>query len=139
MAFYSLQEVIFETFDLLYTKVKMGAMLQRPGQLELTLMSIFSVYVRGAAMYLPFAAIGLFHKSRRENYNVNDIKVTYALFCCTAVLEIFTMQAMQRKMKSSGMVAQYSLLGFFVRNKRHTQKMSILRTAFLESKNRSTR
>jgi hypothetical protein len=121
-----LQEVVFETFDMLYTKVKMVAMFQTLLPVDLTLMNAFSMYVRGAAMYLPFAAIGLFHKSRRENYNINDIKVTYALFCCTAALEIFSMYSMKLKMRSSGMVAQYSLLGFFVRNERHTKKMSIL-------------
>jgi hypothetical protein len=29
----------------------------------------------------------LFHKSHRESYNVLDVKVTYALLCCTAALE----------------------------------------------------
>uniref|UniRef100_A0ACD5XYP0 Uncharacterized protein n=1 Tax=Avena sativa TaxID=4498 RepID=A0ACD5XYP0_AVESA len=52
-----------------------------------SLLKHFSGYVRISAALLPWAAIGLFHKSHRDAYNDNDVKVTYALFCCTAVLE----------------------------------------------------
>jgi hypothetical protein len=37
----------------------------------------------------PWAAVGLFHNSHREAYNDTDAKITYAILCCTAVLEVF--------------------------------------------------
>ncbi|XBI83397.1 hypothetical protein VPH35_091912 [Triticum aestivum] len=120
MAYESLQEGLSETFGLLYTKAKMAHIR------EITLVQICSSYVREATTYLSFAAIGLFHKSHREAYNVNDVKVTYALLCCTAVLELFSQFADRIKLTSSGMVAQYSLVGFFARNKRHSKKTRIL-------------
>jgi hypothetical protein len=76
-------------------------------------------------MYLPFVAIGLFHKSHREAYNVHDVKVTYTLLCCTAALEFLSLaiRKVMFRQRLSGMVAQYSLVGFFASNKRHTKKM----------------
>uniref|UniRef100_R7W706 DUF4220 domain-containing protein n=1 Tax=Aegilops tauschii TaxID=37682 RepID=R7W706_AEGTA len=120
MAYESLQEGLYETFGLLYTKAKMAHIT------EVSLMQKISNNIREATMYLSFAAIGLFHKSHREAYNINDVKVTYALLCCTAVLELFSQFADRIKLTSSGMVAQYSLVGFFARNKRHSKKMHIL-------------
>ncbi|CAL5082823.1 unnamed protein product [Urochloa decumbens] len=80
-------------------------------------------------------AIGLFHNSHREGYNGRDVKITYILLCCTAALEVLSVFSnanfgRRRRInpvtdKSSwpGMVPQYSLAGFFVRNKRHAKKM----------------
>ncbi|CAM0952953.1 unnamed protein product [Alopecurus aequalis] len=91
------------------------------------LKAIGPIYVRTAAMYLPFVAIGLFHNSHREGYNVHDVKVTYVLLCCTAVLEFIStninMRQQQFQLRVLGGVAQYSLVGFFANNKKHTKMM----------------
>uniref|UniRef100_A0ACD5XT58 Uncharacterized protein n=1 Tax=Avena sativa TaxID=4498 RepID=A0ACD5XT58_AVESA len=129
-AYASLQEGLFNIFDLLYTKEKMVVTFQRAALEEddLRLKDVFPFYVRGAAFYLPFVAIGLFHKSCREIYNSNDVKVTYGLFSCTAALELFSMMSrmLQPRLcgnQLSGMVSQYSLIGFFASNKTHSKKM----------------
>ncbi|KAF7092665.1 hypothetical protein CFC21_095124 [Triticum aestivum] len=46
---------------------------------EVSFLDFFSYILWAAAVYLPFTAIGLLHKSHREAYDVNDVKVTYAL------------------------------------------------------------
>ncbi|XP_020183968.1 uncharacterized protein [Aegilops tauschii subsp. strangulata] len=132
-AYASLQGELFKMFDLLYTKAKMITMFaETPTTDGITSMSFFSGCVRLAAIFLPLAAIGLFHKSRRDAYNINDVQVTYTLFCCTAVLEYISMStvmfvsALMDAIIPSGMVAQYSLVGFLIRNKRHSKKMCIL-------------
>ncbi|XP_044414056.1 uncharacterized protein [Triticum aestivum] len=48
-----------------------------------------ALFIRLPANVLPWAALALFHNSHREAYDDNDVKVTYVLFCCTAVLEYF--------------------------------------------------
>lgn len=108
--------------------------------------------------------MGLFHNSHREAYNANDVKVTYALFYCTAVLEFYSISLMRESIASMGQVkfslgslvaslyeqakttglvgsllsalsnevlktsfvGQYTLVGFFARNKRHIKKMCIV-------------
>uniref|UniRef100_A0A0D9XHR8 DUF4220 domain-containing protein n=1 Tax=Leersia perrieri TaxID=77586 RepID=A0A0D9XHR8_9ORYZ len=47
------------------------------------------------AVIMPFAALGLFHNSHREEYNGHDIKVTYTLLCCTAVVELYSFSHQQ--------------------------------------------
>nr|XP_025882960.1 uncharacterized protein LOC107277886 [Oryza sativa Japonica Group] len=106
-AYYLLQNNLSDTFDLLYTKEKMS--LKTPPteeletglhhfvelykQLNYTLFSslseFFGTVIRELAMFLPFTAIGLFHQSNRKSYNDKDVKVTYALLCCTAVIEFY--------------------------------------------------
>uniref|UniRef100_A0A0D3HB40 DUF4220 domain-containing protein n=1 Tax=Oryza barthii TaxID=65489 RepID=A0A0D3HB40_9ORYZ len=70
-----------DTFYRLYTKSKMLNK-QHYGRL--------GWYLRLGSAYLPFASIGLFHNSHREAYNSSDVKVTYMLLCCTAVIEYFS-------------------------------------------------
>ncbi|RLN27773.1 hypothetical protein C2845_PM05G12690 [Panicum miliaceum] len=88
-------------------------------------------------MVLPWAAIGLFHKSHREAYNDIDVKITYAIFCCTALLEassivplmwvpdfnksIFSLLFKMERWPE--MVAQYSLVGYLARNRKHSGMM----------------
>ncbi|XBI34074.1 hypothetical protein VPH35_119923 [Triticum aestivum] len=100
---------------------------------EVSFLDFFSYILWAAAVYLPFTAIGLLHKSHREAYDVNDVKInTNTLFCGTVVLEflsgIFHMSVMCLSdiLISLGMVSQYSLVNFFVRNKRHNKKMCVL-------------
>ncbi|CAM0958848.1 unnamed protein product [Alopecurus aequalis] len=133
----SLQEGIFDTSDRLYTNKKFVVMypeiIRDP---DLGLKKMVHVYVRIAVTYLPFAAIGLFHNSRREAYNVHDVKVTYALLCCTSLLEVHSWTSLVQAYSwminvvpelelstSISVVAQYSLVGFFASDKKHTKRM----------------
>jgi hypothetical protein len=125
-AYFSLQEGLSETFNLLYTRQKTLLPTFSEEEGTLGLLSVFSTLIRLAAIVLPFAAIGLFHKSDREVYNVNDVKITYALFCCTTVIQFFSMHVMMISSRSPGKITQYSLVGFFLRNKRHSKKMFFL-------------
>jgi hypothetical protein len=122
-----LQKGLFDSFDRIYTKYKFALMLGEE-DLQITQLrpnDIVSLCVRGATMCLPVVAIGLFHKSHREAYNVHDVKVTYALLCCTAALESYSVLGTRAMFPPtvSGMVAQYSLIGYFASNKKHTKKM----------------
>ncbi|PNT78226.1 hypothetical protein BRADI_1g75542v3 [Brachypodium distachyon] len=90
---------------------------------------IFTSYFRIACSILPFAAIGLFHKSHREAYNDKDVKVTYILLCCTAVLEFLSYgRSLKRTFGSTlcGLVSQYNFVGFLARNEKYTMWMPIL-------------
>ncbi|KAF7067358.1 hypothetical protein CFC21_073256 [Triticum aestivum] len=136
-AYILLQNRLFSIFNILYTKSKiLGSFKEEedPSGLEL-----LSLYIRLSASLLPWAAIGLFHKSHREAYDDNDVKVTYALFCCTAVLEYCSCASFAfekftflkvflnaiLKVKDS-LIGQFNLVGFFARNRRHSRKMCIL-------------
>ncbi|KAF7067361.1 hypothetical protein CFC21_073259 [Triticum aestivum] len=83
-----LQNRLSGAFDLLYTKRKMFSLMEKRRKENSTIWVFLSDCVRVSAAFLPWAAISLFHKSHRDAYNANDVKVTYALLCCTAVLEI---------------------------------------------------
>lgn len=72
-----LGKTLADTFYCLYTKAKM---------LNKQNINKFGWYLRLGSAYLPFASIGLFHNSHREAYNSCDVKVTYMLLCCTAVI-----------------------------------------------------
>ncbi|KAF2922229.1 hypothetical protein DAI22_07g096900 [Oryza sativa Japonica Group] len=180
-----LQKSLYETFDLLYTKEKMfpiilSALKRQQNYVNTnvdtdegkkeqeTLKGFCGSMLRGLLPYLSFVAIGLFHQSHRKAYNHTDVKVTYTLLCCTAVLELYgpTLQKIltsgqarvqktsfnmnspksvgkvnhakhdvQAKSKAKGklpvydimddMVSQYSLLGYFVRNRKHSVIMGV--------------
>ncbi|KAF8666096.1 hypothetical protein HU200_053808 [Digitaria exilis] len=114
------------SFLILYTKLRTAA---NKGQ-----------FIWIARMVLPFASIGLFHHSHREAYNHIDVKITYALFCCTAVLELYSWASVlsvlvnlvsSNSYESSSkvwpeIVPQYSLAGYFVRNRKHSNVMRIV-------------
>jgi hypothetical protein len=69
------------TFDRLYTKYR----------------AFGSAALRGVLVLLTFVAIRLFHQSRRgAAYDSTDVKVTYALLCCTAALEFISAGTMAR-------------------------------------------
>ncbi|KAM0916778.1 hypothetical protein ACQ4PT_009943 [Festuca glaucescens] len=181
-----LQNRLFRVFNLLYTKRKMLRIWEERREGNPGIFEYISLCVRTSTFYLPWAAIGLFHKSHREAYNANDVKVTYALFCCTAVLDtcpVFMMiestsneqakrnamqclwvkklgtlyeramatrfqwqwmtqckwanqmvgdlpsilrRALSNLVLKNSYVGQYSLLGLFAHNKRHSRKMCIL-------------
>ncbi|KAE8794259.1 hypothetical protein D1007_30977 [Hordeum vulgare] len=125
---------LFSMYDLFYTK---QTVLSPPsGPLRHPWLLLCGYFLRIACLTLPYTAIGLFHWSHREAYNGHDVKVTYALFCCTAMLESHSISAkmMFGDLAASGFstknpcirVSQYSLIGFFARNIRHTIKMSVL-------------
>jgi hypothetical protein len=84
-----LQNRLFHAFNLLYTKTKMLRIWEERREGNPGIFEYLSLCMRTSAFYLPWAAIGLFHKSHIEHYNANNVKVTYALFCCTAVLHSF--------------------------------------------------
>ncbi|KAG8100156.1 hypothetical protein GUJ93_ZPchr0013g37793 [Zizania palustris] len=103
-----------DTFDVLYTKQKMifpNAFLSQRRETHLPSISgpeedrnalpafdriLISMIktsggwmLRRIAVCLYFGAIALFHRCRRQAYNDTDVKVTYTLICCTAVLELY--------------------------------------------------
>ncbi|VAI63790.1 unnamed protein product [Triticum turgidum subsp. durum] len=98
-----LTDFLSQTFQLLYTKEKLHPTMVYsdlqlkdhiiPSRSE-RMVLIFCYFVRLFALYLPFAAIGLFHHSHREAYNEDDVKVTYVLLCCTAALEFYAAMLM---------------------------------------------
>ncbi|CAD6256655.1 unnamed protein product [Miscanthus lutarioriparius] len=81
--------------------------------------------LRAVVVYLTFAAIALFHKSHRENYDDTDVKITYTLLCCTAALE-FIIPGIQPDATWPDLVAQYNLLWYLVRNRKHRRLRSLL-------------
>ncbi|VAI35540.1 unnamed protein product [Triticum turgidum subsp. durum] len=123
-------------------------------KVNVSILGLLSSWLRGSALLLPWAAIGLFHNSHSEAYNADDVKVTYALFYCTAVLEFFSISLMRESIAKgqvkfnlesllagligsllsapsnevleTSFVGQYTLVGFFARNKRHIKKMCIV-------------
>ncbi|XP_025809904.1 uncharacterized protein LOC112887843 isoform X2 [Panicum hallii] len=141
----SVRKGIASAFLLLYTKLKTATI---PSLAEIEMGSEqpkWRDWIVFARFYLPWAAIGLFHKSHREAYNDTDVKITYALFCCTALLEAYSIASVT-EIKSlklpdyfksiprglfnreqwPEMVAQYSLVGYFARNRKHSRMMRIV-------------
>ncbi|KAM0870089.1 hypothetical protein ACQ4PT_040241 [Festuca glaucescens] len=97
--------------------------------------------LRYTVVILLLASTVLFHFSRREAYIDKDVKVTYALLCCTLFLEALSFffgimrgtEGTEEKdirltftRTVDGKVSQYNLIGFFVRHKKHYILMSIL-------------
>jgi hypothetical protein len=85
-----------------------------------------------ACTVLPWISIGFFHFSDREAYNDIDVKITYAILCCGVVLDtsssIFPIvlavaDPEKNPLRAAWpeMVAQYSLIGYFARSKRHNK------------------
>jgi hypothetical protein len=89
---------------------------------------------------LPWASIGLFHRSyhiEEARNDIIDVKFTYGIFCCTAVLELFAAMpigfwdlddvylSQERVVKWPQMVTQYSFIGYFASNKKHSNWMRI--------------
>ncbi|XP_037435745.1 uncharacterized protein LOC119302807 [Triticum dicoccoides] len=162
-AYALLQNKLFGAFDVLYTKRKMFILWDERSKVNVSILGLLSSWLRVSALFLPWAAIGLFHNSHSEAYNADDVKVTYALFYCTAVLEFYSISLMRESIakgqvkfslgslvaglyeqaKTTGLigsllsalsnevlktsfVGQYTLVGFFARNKRHIKKMCIM-------------
>ncbi|EMS47512.1 hypothetical protein TRIUR3_06764 [Triticum urartu] len=148
-AYCKLQHWLSETFQLLYTKEKMFSLEfvfvgqtnniahARASMSEQIVGFFSSGLVRLFAMYLPFAAVALFHCSHREVYREDDVKVTYVLLCCTAALEgnAMFLKSLRRGRENrkqtdeplfADMVSQYNLIGLLVRNKKHSRMMRIL-------------
>ncbi|GJN34619.1 hypothetical protein PR202_gb23299 [Eleusine coracana subsp. coracana] len=148
-AYLSLQTGLCKVFSLLYTKMKstfadietlshLNQLAREPKKREFMLVTM-GWLIRTLRMVLPFAAIGLFHKSHRDSYNEADVKITYALFICGPLLEIYSVFSLswvsilsrgfgiQYRIVSiwPAMVAQYSLIGFFTRNEKHCKTMHI--------------
>jgi hypothetical protein len=109
-----LQKGLSNTFDLLYTKANVAFHSLRIGRRHFKddVLFLLGQYLRLACTILPFAAIGLFHHSHREAYDDKDVKVTYTLLCCTAVMEFFSFSNGFGS-EFSGMVAQCSFIGCF--------------------------
>lgn len=75
---------------------------------------------------MPMVALGLFHKSHKEGYSNGDVMVTYALFACTGVFHLFaSLNRLGYVPVWPQEVAQYSLIGFFV--KKHNKCVESLR------------
>ncbi|KAF7074344.1 hypothetical protein CFC21_079228 [Triticum aestivum] len=143
-----LQGGLSNMFNLFYTKETLST--PSSGHMRHPWQLYWGLLLRYTCLYLPWAAIGLFHNCHREAYNDYDVKVTYALFCCTAVLETYSMgtkmsltdsflskfgdipavvrlfPVLTKKRRSQFRVSQYSLIGFFARKRRHSMKMCIL-------------
>jgi hypothetical protein len=133
-------------FLLLYTKVKTaGFVTYTEMALGLNFCDFLKISCRGLIQYsrvvLPWASIGLFHRSHHSeeahNGGIIDVKITYAIFCCTAVLEFFAAfpigfwdlddlyLSQERVVKWPQLVAQYSLIGYFASNKKYSKWMCI--------------
>ncbi|TVU39121.1 hypothetical protein EJB05_12526, partial [Eragrostis curvula] len=125
-----LRKNLIDVFALLYTKIKMAEGPNPGGTNKITWKEIWSGGLRNLCMYLPWAAIGLFQHSNRKAYNGIDVKITYILFSFTAVME-FIGTVTTANVHADGlwhrMVSQYSLVGFFVRNKKYTKTMSVVK------------
>ncbi|CAD6256628.1 unnamed protein product [Miscanthus lutarioriparius] len=99
---------------------------------DFTCKSYWGNQLRGVVVYLTFAAIALFHKSHRENYDDTDVKITYTLLCCTAALEFIipgikpyvnVIQTINRTWPD--LFAQYNLLWHLARNRKHRKLRSL--------------
>ncbi|TVT98450.1 hypothetical protein EJB05_56247, partial [Eragrostis curvula] len=125
-----LRKNLIDVFALLYTKIKMAEGPNPGGTNKITWKEIWSGELRNLCMYLPWAAIGLFQHSNRKAYNGIDVKITYILFSFTAVME-FIGTVTTANVHADGlwhrMVSQYSLVGFFVRDKKYTKTMSVVK------------
>uniref|UniRef100_A0ACD5WM93 Uncharacterized protein n=1 Tax=Avena sativa TaxID=4498 RepID=A0ACD5WM93_AVESA len=98
-AYRKLQHWLSKTFVVLYTKEKMFSGFRfvytpSPDRANIAEMEVvlpklwnFGFVRRMLSLYLPWVSIALFHHSKREVYSQEDVKVTYALLCCTAALE----------------------------------------------------
>uniref|UniRef100_A0A0E0N2Z2 DUF4220 domain-containing protein n=1 Tax=Oryza rufipogon TaxID=4529 RepID=A0A0E0N2Z2_ORYRU len=108
-----LQNNLSDTFNILYTKEKLfPTILNFPPTHQndentqpytslvnsvqktvhrpmLSTFKVFCAAMLRVAVFLNFVAIGLFHHCHRKAYNDKDVKVTYTLLCCTAVLEFY--------------------------------------------------
>ncbi|PUZ64157.1 hypothetical protein GQ55_3G121200 [Panicum hallii var. hallii] len=139
----SVRKGIASAFLLLYTKLKTaGVPMETDIESEKKSERVNFICRSLARMCLPWAAIGLFHKSHREAYNDTDVKITYALFCCTALLEVYSMLPILiteepdysksimdlpfTREQWPEMVSQYSLVGYFARNRKHSRMMWIV-------------
>ncbi|WVZ96632.1 hypothetical protein U9M48_042245 [Paspalum notatum var. saurae] len=131
-AYASVRQGLAGAFLLLYTRLKTvfvgGSNLVRESKGSDTAVLI-SLLAQALRMWLPWAAIGLFHHSHREVYNDIDVKITYAMFCCTVVLDAYSTLAVstteRNKEQWPEMVAQYSLVGYVVRKEEHRWMMRI--------------
>ncbi|XP_037450100.1 uncharacterized protein LOC119320067 [Triticum dicoccoides] len=110
-AYCKMQHWLSQTFQLLYTKEKTIPSILRhvvfsrdtniremksstgdtPFDQAVEVQVFFGTCLRGLSMYLLFPAVALFHHSHREAYSEYDVKVTYAVLCCTAAMEFFGM------------------------------------------------
>ncbi|KAK3118940.1 hypothetical protein QOZ80_9BG0711010 [Eleusine coracana subsp. coracana] len=129
-----LRSSLSKAFDRLYTKSQVYKGLNI---CDMSCRSYCGGWLRSVIIYLMFAAIGLFHKSNREIYNGTDIKITYILLCCTAALEYTSIsikpyfdccQRLKNRLPWPDRVAQYNLIGYLSRNKKHWR---LRRLAFL--------
>ncbi|KAF6987511.1 hypothetical protein CFC21_005147 [Triticum aestivum] len=128
------QSGLSKTFDRLYTKKqvynvrKMASNVFR-NHVHYSL-DYLGGYLRSVTVVLTFAAIGVFHKSDREAQNSTDIWVTYTMLCCTAALQLLMTNGLvilflHWCVRRLGLqpwpeqVAQYSLVGYLARNRRH--------------------
>ncbi|VAH12889.1 unnamed protein product [Triticum turgidum subsp. durum] len=130
------QSGLSKTFDRLYTKKQ-----------EYNVKKIWSDFVtdlsnnrffrfhlggllRSVTVYLSFTAIGVFHNSDRAAQNSTDVRVTCTMLCCTAALQLLMTNGLvilflHWCVRGLGLqpwpeqVAQYSLVGYLARNRRH--------------------
>ncbi|KAL6844568.1 hypothetical protein ACP4OV_025227 [Aristida adscensionis] len=124
-AYQSLQTGISSAFSFLYTKQEMLLISESDGNSAIWRF-VCGFMIRLARTFLPWAAICLFHYSNRHAYNVDDVKITYALLCCTAALELTSSSAQVSKSGWPEMVFQYNLIGVFVHNIKPSNKMRIM-------------
>ncbi|KAF8725960.1 hypothetical protein HU200_020537 [Digitaria exilis] len=122
-AFLSVRDGLASAFLLLYTREKSVGPLGEYSYFSRNLEASFLQWVLLLRTTLPWAAIGLFHKSHGETYIDTDVKITYAIFCCTAILETYSVFPTVNSFDQWPTIAQYNLTGYFVRNKKHSKIM----------------
>ncbi|CAD6253107.1 unnamed protein product [Miscanthus lutarioriparius] len=96
-----LQECIYGTFLILYTKRRVTV-------------TLLGTCLQLSLPFLTLTSVVLFAKSHKGGYDVNDVWVTYMLFCFTAMHEFFPFVPFYRKFHANWheMVSQGSLMSF---------------------------
>jgi len=96
-----LQECIYSTFLILYTKRRVS-------------LTLLGACLQLSLPFLTLTSVVLFAKSHKGGYDVNDVWVTYMLFCFTAMHEFFPFVPFYRMFRANWheMVSQGSLMSF---------------------------
>ncbi|KAL6638717.1 hypothetical protein ACP70R_023576 [Stipagrostis hirtigluma subsp. patula] len=133
-AYMVLKAGLNSTYSRLYTKSNVHL------RDEVSCKPFCSCLLRLLAIVLTFATIGLFQRSHKDYYNDSDVKVTYTLLCCTAVLEFFGFSSIgvRPPKKDAGFkegkenpfswpdrVAQYNLIASFARDRNPSKLLKL--------------
>lgn len=124
-AYGSIEDGLSKIFSILYTtNTKVDYFYERWSYLDHLFLSVFSPLYAATLNAPLITAIVLFHTSPAEAFSGVDVKVTFVLLYGTLLLELHTfieLATFKWKWRWPSKVAQHSLLGFFIHNKRHRE------------------